>query len=390
MILGTLYFIAFSHASIITAALVRRAGLGAPSALLAILLALFAYVLFQQATAHSGLYRYIPHVLNLTPWIALYIGPLFYGYVRRMTGARPQKAWVWTLHLAPAAAMWMTNIPYHLQSGSEKIAIWSEVHAGILQPKPLEASVVLLLLAVKTHLTIYLFLSWRKLDRFSNKIDHLRADDSRSTLVQLRFLAISLILLEAVWVGLFCLQQVFGIGTLGLVSNAWLLFMSFIVLAMGYLGLKQPYFLVTQEERSLADDAPPKPTEDGNVKYLHSALPDSAGSDIARSIEAKLQADQLYLDEKLTLTKLAKEAGVKPHTASQVINQHMGTTFYKLINGYRVQHALTLLDDPQNHWSIERIAIESGFANRVTFNKAFKEHLNCTASEYRKRCRDAS
>ena len=100
-------------------------------------------------------------------------------------------------------------------------------------------------------------------------------------------------------------------------------------------------------------------------------------------IEKALLEDELYLDEKLTLTGLASRIAIKSHTVSQVINQHMGTNFYKLVNRYRVHHASALIEDPSCHWPLERIAIESGFGNRVTFNKAFKEEYGCTAREYR-------
>ena len=68
----------------------------------------------------------------------------------------------------------------------------------------------------------------------------------------------------------------------------------------------------------------------------------------------------------------------------------MHTNFYKLVNSYRVQHAVNLLEDKAINWPIERIALESGFSNRVTFNKAFKEQMTCTASDYKKRHRKAS
>lgn len=81
---------------------------------------------------------------------------------------------------------------------------------------------------------------------------------------------------------------------------------------------------------------------------------------------------------------------MKSHTVSQVINQYMGSNFYKLVNTHRVQHAIDMIDDPGQHFPLERIAIESGFSNRVTFNKAFKASLDMTPSQYRTRKKHAS
>ncbi len=90
------------------------------------------------------------------------------------------------------------------------------------------------------------------------------------------------------------------------------------------------------------------------------------------------------MDDKLSLTELAKATEIRSHTLSQVINQSMNTNFYKLINSYRVQHTVMLIDDTELHWPLERIALESGFSNRVTFVKAFKEVMQCTPSAYKK------
>lgn len=124
--------------------------------------------------------------------------------------------------------------------------------------------------------------------------------------------------------------------------------------------------------------------QDNKVKYLHSALPDSTLNVLAEELESKLKQQQLYLDDKLSLTELAKATEIRSHTLSQVINQSMNTNFYKLINSYRVQHAVMLIDNTELHWPLERIALESGFSNRVTFVKAFKEVMQCTPSAYKK------
>ena len=97
-----------------------------------------------------------------------------------------------------------------------------------------------------------------------------------------------------------------------------------------------------------------------------------------------LQTQQLYLDDKLTLTSLAEALELKPHMISQVINQTMQTSFYKLINSYRVEYAITLIEQKGTSWSIERIAFESGFGNRVTFNNAFKTLKGCSPSVFKK------
>ena len=391
--LGILYLIGFSHAVMLAIALWFRTESGKPGRLLSVVVAVLAYKLFEGGAAQTGLFRYVPHLLDLMPAMVLVLGPVFYGYVRQTTGQRAFSLKDWCLHLSPFVGVWVfLNSPSVFRSGEEKIAMWEYIvsadHSGV---GVLPLAIVMRLLAIKAHLTLYLWLSWKELNQFKNSLDNLRADNSADVVTQLKYLALSFILLEATWVSLFIAQQYFGVGTLNQVSDVWLLFIGAIVLAMGFAGLQKPDLIFTQEERLFSAPLPDivNESEADKVKYIHSALPDSAADDIAKQIEQQLTQYQLYLNEKLTLTDLASALELKSHTLSQVINQRMQSNFYRLVNSYRVQHAVNLLEDKSITWPIERIALESGFSNRVTFNKAFKEQMQCTASSYKKQHRQA-
>ena len=388
-LLPIVYFAAFSHALFLAVSLFRKSAAEAPGRLLAVVIALLAYKLFEGGVIHAGLYPVIPHAVDLMPMMVLFLGPVFFQYVRRMTGQLPWDLKQWGLNLLPGVAVWLYFAPPLFRSAEAKVAAAQAARAST-EEFVMPMGTIALLLAVKLHLASYLYASWRELDRFAATIDDLRADDSGSVLRQIRLLAAALILLETVWIVLFVAKQFFGQGALDHVGQVWLLFVAGIVMAMGYLGLHVSRFLVSREERSLAETRLNIPVaisvdEPDTVKYLHSALPESAAGEMAEMIDHALLEDQLYLDEKLTLTRLAARIDLKAHTVSQVINQYMGTNFYKLVNRYRVQHASALIEDPSCHLSLERIAMESGFSNRVTFNKAFKEEHGCTARDYRAR-----
>jgi len=257
--------------------------------------------------------------------------------------------------------------------------------------------IVILLLSIKVQLGTYLWLSWSSIKRFEAACSNLRADNSKLVLQRLRLTAMALFALEAVWVLLFIAQQLAGLGTLSFMSDMWLLFVAAFVLALGYIGLQNPALVFDPEEQKLAESSRAEQDTDthkqgqkdnSNVKYLHSALPKNTLNQLALELEKQLREQQLYLDDKLSLTKLAHETQIRSHTLSQVISQSMSSNFYKLINGYRVQHAQSLIDDPKLNWSLERIALESGFNNRVTFVKAFKEVMYCTPSTYKKNQRE--
>ncbi len=373
-------------------ALWNKSSRTSPTRWLTVIAFIICYKLFEGGALYTGLYTYVAHIMDFIPYMVLWIGPMLWMYVRQVSGKPPLPPALLIANFIPALAIWCLNAPSVFQHMDAKIMMWSSALNTSSSELPVIA--IALLLSIKVHLGIYLFASWRVISRFKAAASKLRADNSTFILANMQFMVAAFFLLELLWVGLFAAQQTMGLLTLNAVSDIWLLFVGFMVLAIGYIGLQQPGLVFTPEECKLAEQQiQPDASDtrgDTNVKYLHSALPDSTSEVLSQELEKQIKQQQLYLKDKLTLTDLAKATGIKAHTLSQVINQAMKTNFYKLINGYRVQHALELIEEPNQSWSLERIALESGFSNRVTFNKAFKEVMECTPSAYKKKIAQAS
>jgi YesN/AraC family two-component response regulator len=71
------------------------------------------------------------------------------------------------------------------------------------------------------------------------------------------------------------------------------------------------------------------------------------------------------------------------HHLSQLLNEEMDTGFYDFVNNYRVREAQRLLLDAHfRHFAIEAVGLESGFANKTTFNRVFKKVTGMTPSAY--------
>lgn len=398
-LLSLIYFIAFSHAVMLAVALWRQTSRGQSGRILAVFIAVFAYKMFEAGVMFSDLYHFIPHLLDWLPGVVLIIGPIFYAYIRAVAGKRKFSNLQWLLHFTPAILLIAFNSPQLFVEASIKINNIARIRA-YEGPIELPTQIVFLLLLLKLHLGIYLIKSWKILARFESKAYQLRADNSALILKRHKQLCIALFLLEATWVILFILQQTIGFFALEYVSTIWRLFMASIIMAMGYYGLEQPSIVFSDSEQALVanDSSIPlqgKPQNlESNViklnsaekeKYQQSLLSDDAASDLAKQISQALSQKQLFLNDKLTLSILADELSIKPHLISQVISQSMKTNFYQLINEYRVNFAIHLLQNTDSNWSIERVAYESGFGNRVTFNNAFKSFKGCTPSAYRKK-----
>jgi AraC-like DNA-binding protein len=92
-----------------------------------------------------------------------------------------------------------------------------------------------------------------------------------------------------------------------------------------------------------------------------------------------------YLDSEFSLTELSNLTGIKKYQLSRFINFFMKTTFFELINSYRLDEFLNLINSEEHkNMSIIGIAYESGFKSKSTFFKVFKETIGQSPKEYLK------
>lgn len=102
---------------------------------------------------------------------------------------------------------------------------------------------------------------------------------------------------------------------------------------------------------------------------------------------AAVEADKIYLQPDLTVSRLAEKVGIPEHQLRSLINQTLGhRNFASFINGYRLSHAKAMLADPQRaRIPILTIAYDSGFQTLSTFNRAFRAEYDEAPGDYRRR-----
>ncbi len=126
-------------------------------------------------------------------------------------------------------------------------------------------------------------------------------------------------------------------------------------------------------------------TAEANSKYANSSLTLAEMETIQTAIVKVLEEEEAYLDEELTLAKLASQLAVSSQKVSETLNRSMQQSFYDVVNAYRIERAKSLLLDPAyDHLSIEGIAYECGFKSRSTFFKFFKKVVGCTPTAFKK------
>jgi AraC-like DNA-binding protein len=90
----------------------------------------------------------------------------------------------------------------------------------------------------------------------------------------------------------------------------------------------------------------------------------------------------------ITLNEIAENEQLTVPYLSRYIQQHIGQSFVKYLNGVRLEQAVRYL--LETDWPVIQIAIESGFANLNTFHKLFKETFHTTPYQYRKKHQKSS
>lgn len=117
-------------------------------------------------------------------------------------------------------------------------------------------------------------------------------------------------------------------------------------------------------------------------KYVRSALNEERAKNIAKKLEQAITDDRVFLDDTLTLYKLAKHLGVPSQYLSQTLNQTLNTTFFDYVNKARIDAAKPMLLNSSD--TVLDVAMAVGFNARSSFYKAFKLHTGLTPSEFKK------
>lgn len=94
-----------------------------------------------------------------------------------------------------------------------------------------------------------------------------------------------------------------------------------------------------------------------------------------------MMSEKLYMDETLTVAKLAEELDIKPHQLSEFLNTYMGMNFNRFINHLRIEKAVkVLLENPSAN--VLDVAFECGFNSKAAFNAAFSSLKGMPPGKY--------
>lgn len=155
------------------------------------------------------------------------------------------------------------------------------------------------------------------------------------------------------------------------------IFVVILLYFLGYYGIKQsailvPEFLLNPVKNSKSS---------GSLINMEA----TKVNHFVSKINEVLIKDKLFLDEDLTLHKLAIAISLSDKKLSAIINQEMDTSFYDLINSYRIaEFKRRIISKKYNNLTLLGIAYDCGFKSKSTFNRLFKLKNGISPSEFKK------
>jgi AraC-like DNA-binding protein len=317
---------------------------------------------------------------ELASWMALSFGPLLWLYVCSITDASftfRVKQW---LHLLPTVPC-LLLISYDLES-------------GFCASTPNRTVGMLITILVVVSMTVYCLLSLAELKRHRQDVEQVVSTVEWNYVFWLRIFVgaiFAFIAFGIVGAVLWELQAMplFGTGLRIAVFN-YLLCYLVVVEALFHPEIFSGRYLelLRLKEQHLSDtavQAAGEPAERPSSKYQRSGLSEEAMNDYWLRARQHLDDHQLYLHPEMRISLLADGMGVSINHLSQAINVAGGTSFYELINRYRIEHAKNLLNDStQDYKSVIDIGMASGFNSQSAFYKAFNRIEGTTPARFRK------
>ena len=331
------------------------------------IVAVFVLTLVDYLGYWTDAHLIFPHFASSYFWLNFLIGPLFYGYINNQKKDQSNRFFY---QFIPAGLIWLMQSPFFFSATDSKIQI---INLQIPYPNIFGLSsthwFALLNILILLHLGFYIYLS----------ISSYQRQKANPSTIEDKFRKTLIFLFSGYFTSYFLYVAMVSSPFYRLVLDYCIaLMMAISIYTLAFLSYRKPQIV---ESKHLGAAIRP-------AKYKNSALTPNAAQSLKHRLESFMETDQPFYDNELRLAKLAKTLSVHPHHLSQVINEHFNQSFSSFINSYRIEKAKELLSDDQ--FQIIEIAYQTGFNNKTSFYKAFRENTGLTPSEFRKRQRQSS
>jgi AraC-like DNA-binding protein len=323
----------------------------------------------------KGWYREYPHLTGISYPFPLLYGPLFYLYAKYVSKRSDKFKKYDLLHFLPAIIVYLVCAPEYLYTAGQKVEFASNMIRGIYPAKFAVFHAVLPVQGI-----IYTLLTFKIVREYDKRIRNIFSNIDLISLNWLKYIAFSGL---AVWTIVALLSYVRILRPV--LNGSIQISMSVLIYMVAYKGLKQPeiFFSISagadMHGQTLSE------------KYKRSGLSDRTAEEIGKKLTDFMVSEKPYLDDELSMQKLADMMQISNHNLSEVINTRLKLSYYDFINNYRIEEFKRRIADPSNdRFNILSIAYDSGFKSKGTFNSIFKKNTGITPSEYKSRINSPS
>lgn len=124
--------------------------------------------------------------------------------------------------------------------------------------------------------------------------------------------------------------------------------------------------------------AEPSPVSSG----LETDDEDSRLSNLYEMILVRMEQNKPYLDAGFSLQVLSQTLNRSERYVSQAINKMGKTNFNRLVVRYRINEARRLINTHGERLTMNDVAEQSGFSNRISFYRSFREETGLSPTEF--------
>lgn len=362
-LLQTTYLFSVTHGLFLMTLLLIRSKQNRANIFLALLIGLFSFYLFEQVVYLAGYIPDYPHLYFTTLPLIYLIGPLFYHFIRASVNPQGSLKWIHLTHLIPFLFELFIFIPFYRLDAAIKLKVYEGTLSSDSSWQFNIFFVGFIIYVLSTILFFYL--AFRRLKSYQPASAKAKKNARSLRIGSLLFISYML-----VSIGLSTYSGfVTDLDTIPLHFN--LICQVLIIHSMGYISFLNPQLLSLQN---------------GNgARYQFSSLSPERMTSLEKELHELVSNQKLHLLHDLKPEKLTQALNISKGELSQLLSEQLGTNFYRLINEYRIAEAKQLLkSEKYSDAKIIHIALDSGFSNKSSFLRNFKEATGLTPSDYRK------
>ncbi len=314
----------------------------------------------------------IPATDTIYALCTLSVYPLCFLYIKLLTESSKltlREIWIF---LPAALSCVACGVLYALMSEGERMefverVVFERTDAATVSPLAMAQHVRFRLAGVVFAVQVghTLWLGSRKIARYNREIANYYSHTEGRTLSEVRTMLLFFVATSLASFVMNIVGRGHFVGSVWMILIPSLLF-STLLYALGYIGQNNK-FTVLDFAREAEGDEP----------HDTAAQPDNLAVGVKELVESR----ELYRQPDIKISDVARLLNTNRTYISTALNRDLGVSFSEMMNRYRVEHAMRLIADSaagKNPYSTIEIIEMSGFSNRSSFHRVFKEITGTT------------